>query len=120
MSFDRFRYRSASDVRWNFQSCMEFPRFTTVTHAADASEWLRSLAKSAACGRRAADMRPTLRLTCGRRAADLRPTRGRRNATDYERHNAFPVLSQMRPTLNRPLRVYVLCTVHTYGLLCRV
>ena len=58
---------------------------------------LRSLAKSAACGRRAADARPTC---------------GRRNAADDERRNAFLAFitnaadarPTLRPTMNRPLK----------------
>ena len=78
-------------------------------------EWsLRSLAKSAACGRR----RPTCGRRCGRRAADARQTCGRRAADatqptmnaimhfqSYHKcgRRAADARPTLRPTLNRPL-----------------
>ena len=70
-------------------------------HAAEASEWsLRSLAKSAACGQRAADG-------------------GRRNAADYEQHNSFQVFisgrAEARPTLRPTMNRHLRCTCYLFS-----
>ena len=62
---------------------------------------------AAACGRRIGVIAAITRQLVDR----MRPTRGRRNAADYERHNAFQVFitnaadarPTLRPTMNRPL-----------------
>ena len=61
----------------------DFQRVTTVT-------------PSAACGRRIGVI-----AAITRQIGRMRPTRVWRNAADYERHNAFPLTSQMRPMRGR-------------------